>query len=932
MDNLKSNPTDNTDEITQQEDFGKEKSSHPGSRRSLFEIDFEIINMQEGKLLRLPTPSLINEFVSTLKRQNILILAGDPGIDKSDLAICIASRLNLEIKQEHNQSLEALQWTQRCNPQTLVMRVGGTPAAQRSVFLLTRITPYDLANTFLENLKDNAAPHHYIIISTENSISDWQKHTRMHQMYWRELQPQGFFNTKELVDIFIERLLDKRGCLPEGIQIDSISPNTPISEHITPNDLIQRLSTFNNILIFLGLLLSLDQPVNDGIINNLIDQACMFNKIPPDQAFVNWYHALDQRHKLLVLNIGLFQGMRDNQFFSTVEQMFNHVWSRRDPHLRSYDYDDLATLEPFCTQIPTKEGDNIIQMRIPGNDQNYKHKWNSMRQILLKTAWTSQRRQILSSLPEMVKIVKNSVNNPLANLELFGLETPSVRLREIIGETISEIGMIDAETIQITLFILAADTDIRVKLTAAKAMARWRYFNQHELLFQTLRRWQIEPSVIDIFRSILGVRGTSRQDMGQEHIEATIALTVGFAATYDPPNQVHNNLIDLFQDLAKNNKKYVRLCFCNYTLPCLTRHHLVQIQSNLRLMTENIDLDWPIAASLAFAYSYNPDEVLKTLNLWYSICQQDKQKSVDTEKVALRETTIATIALTYGEIDYSIPHKPLTLDESFKQLLDILNKEAHPIIRNAVGIAIASLAVNNFDQVESHIKKVVDKLSSNERQVIITIFMNIYKQQRADLQGGSDRVLLKGHYYPVWHSSPRPQTSVEQAMQRWIDTPKNPIARQMAFSVLRDFDINLEQPIEELAKQKREKNQHQKSYKQKNTLTPKKIASPAKKSDWYTHFLVPFLAAPFSSRIQREKLQSLLPEALETHRSKPTELGTFLDNLESKDQTYKPITKYLRRAIIIAERGWITQIALLLALIFLLYVSIQIIAILLSGI
>ena len=920
-------------EIAVGDNFDRGERNRRGAERQPFELDFEYISIEKKSSLRFPRPTRIHEFVETLDRQHLLILAGSPGINKNDLALSIARDMNHRLTQgNHGQhtSLDTLQWTQRCDPQTLVARVREVSATDRSIFLLPQ--PRNLTWEHLNQLRDHATPHHYIIICTESSISDWKVSADALKLFWKDLQPHGLFNPDELAELLIERLLEKPGHLPAGLQTDQLAPDKPLCERLTLREIVQRLGTVDHILWFLSALFDLKQPISDRVVGELIKQSCRIDTISPDEALRTWYHALDHRRQLLALNVGMLEGMYDNQFFAALEQLFNHIWRDRDPQLRAYDYDDLAALEPFCSQTPTPSGGHLIQMQLPGNQQQIEQRWRSERQLLLQAAWGSQRRQILSALPLLAELLKNSVDGRSPDLELYGSRVQRMRLREIIGETIGEIGVLDQDAVQTTLITLAADNNTTVQQAAAKAMARWRFFDQHALLFNTLERWQSKKEVAQLFEALLDDKDAQQRDRGQAYVEGTIALTVSFAAQYDPPNRLAPELVKLFRQLSHNTKRFVRTRFCAYTLPRLVRRHLAQLRPELRSMTRYVDLDWPIAESLAQTFVHEPQEVLRTLAQWYNECEQNRPSTIDPRKLTLRETMMATIALTYGEIDYSVPNSLLTFNEAFERLKIIMDNEVHPQVRTAVVLAIGSLAERYFEQVEPQLRGLVQLLPEHERQDIINILVGIYAQQRAGLQGSGDRVVVRDQEFPVWHSSPRPLTLIEQSITRWVADPRSPIAQQMGFWALNEFQSRLNGPIEQAAEQQREERRRA-AMNPTPTLTTASLVSAPRSAGWYIRTLVPLLVTFPTGGRHRPTIRHLLPEALERRRIDQAALQITLVRLEySADQSLHSLAPRLRRAMKLADQGCLMLGILLVGLLVLLCIGAQLATALLRGV
>ena len=197
---------------------------------------------------------------------------------------------------------------------------------------------------------------------------------------------------------------------------------------------------------------------------NVDDAAQLINNLSEEDALSNWYHQqLEPRERLLTLGLSFFDRLFDDQFFAALEEIVEKVWQRRDASLRALDYCDLENLYVFFNFNETKNQGTKLEIRFP-----------KQRRTLFKVAWKSDRRQILSALPVMVDIVRNSLTGSLINPELYGDKTKCRELRTAISKTISDIGSISENSIQTTLLQLSANKNTAVQSTAAYAMARWR--------------------------------------------------------------------------------------------------------------------------------------------------------------------------------------------------------------------------------------------------------------------------------------------------------------------------------------------------------------------------------------------------------------------------------------------------------------------------
>ena len=422
-----------------------------------------------------------------------------------------------------------------------------------------------------------------------------------------------------------------------------------------------------------------------------------------------------------------------------------------------------------------------------------------LRQILFKVAWESHRRQILAALPILVKLVKDSVTR--FERELYGSSLRCEQLRIVISETISDIGLIASESVEASLLKIAADKDIRVQIVAARAMALWRNSEKREFilennpslkidqaLFDTLQYWQNETRVLSLVDSILKERDHEKSQKPEDYIRATIALTVGAAALYDPSDHLSPKLYELVRQLINERNQFVRNRVFSVTLPEVIQRHLLQLRQLLHEQLSEIDLpsslkrsnatksnwalpfvaieqkcqlDTPlifaVARSLAAAFRSRPNDVIETLNLWSKECKNKRPARINRYDVTSREALLVTVALTYGEIKSDEQPKILSIQQIFERLQNILTEELHPSVRYFVFFAIGRQAYQNFQQIELNLQNLVTKISTEERHKIAEILAEIYLDQRAKLPNGERLVEVNGREYPIWFSSPRPE-------------------------------------------------------------------------------------------------------------------------------------------------------------------------------
>jgi len=651
------------------------------------------------------------------------------------------------------------------------------------------------------------------------------------------------------------------------------------------------------------------------------DSKDLINVHTNEDSLRKWYYDdLEPRERLLALGLSFFDGLFDDQFFAAFEEIVETAWQRRDASLRALDYSDLDKLRNFFNFTKTNTSITFVEVRFP-----------QQRQMLLKIAWTSHRRLILAALPVLVNLVKNSVRR--YERELYGSSMRCDRLRKVIAETISDIGLIDIDAVEDTLLNLAADEDINVQAVVAQAMALWRDKEKREFvvderqendidrqLFEILQRWQNGARVRSLVDAILKERAQKDSKEPLDYIRATIALTVGSAALYDPSDQLSPELLELLKDLISEQNELVRNRVLTYTLPRVLIQHVIQLRDILpELLCQINDLVLAVADSLAIAYRFRPNDVLETLQLWNEQCKT-RPTQIKIDEVISREALLATIALTYGKIECDQNVGTLTPQQAVQHLITILSEELHPRVREIALFAIGRKAYQAFEEVEPQLQNLVnDKIKPDERQKVAEILTEIYLEQRANLPGGEQYIEVNSKpysvgfdltklfsidqvissieqtisssvkekpspkRYPVWlDSKRRPLTNIEKAMLRWVKNKENPMAQQVATNASANFANRLEKEEERQIKLLREARDPSETKSRDIYADP--IMSGQPPQDWYLGKLIPWLAT-IEVENYRTTIRNLIPEGLRQYGKSRDDMNFVLRKWKNASDT-----------------------------------------------
>ncbi|MDQ1352476.1 MAG: hypothetical protein QG657_2782, partial [Acidobacteriota bacterium] len=484
-------------------------------------------------IIPISAPSL----VEMTMREKFLVLGGD-GYDKTGLARYIAWKILIE-NQNNKNTIEVNEWTNTVNPQNFISEL--QKKDKSTIFILPDISPHHIRHNLSGLYRVTQDNDHYLIITTDDTLEKWKVEKDAKQLFWLPSDP--LYESENLLRVLLKRLTDKFQELPEELRVIELKPNSILMENLPLQEIAIKLKTPESIDTFVKGLTSLKSPIKNEDIRELLD-ASQNDRL----AMKRWFFgSLSARERLITLGLCLFDGFSDDQFFAAMEELFEQSWSKRNPSMEALDYCDLDSLSNYY---------KFIEFQQEKNTKKVKSVLVNQQKTLLEISWDSHRRQILSALPVMENLVKESVLTGYLNPELYGTKERQSRLREIIGETFCTLGLISMDSIEDTLLRLAAKKELEVQVVVARAMAQWRDYGHDKELFDTLHSWEFKVTYRQIMASFLDNKETESNEQKNPlvYIKATIALTVGFSATYDSPNQLNDKLIDLFKKLADDTE------------------------------------------------------------------------------------------------------------------------------------------------------------------------------------------------------------------------------------------------------------------------------------------------------------------------------------------------------------------------------------------
>jgi hypothetical protein len=871
------------------------------AREVFFRHDPDSIHVEDA-------PEAAGKLAELLGRQTLLVLGGAYE-DKATIARQVARLLAESVGGADSgaeRPRELLEWNRTADFDGLLLALKAeTPA----MVLLTDLLPQHVAYN-LRRLKGAAvSARHHVVATTEVPRAAW-KLDPDEELCWKELAADELFDPAKLVSELVREVVAARASLPDGVLREEDEPELTSLGGVTLYELAARLRTPANVAVFVPQLVaaaaSADGSLDADAVRDLADAASSESR-----RVEKWFHTvLRPEEQLLALGLAFFDRLPDDQFFAALERWVGHIRASRDPWLRAYDYSDLDNLQTFFRLV----GGDVAGSRVES-------RWPDLRRVVFQAAWRSHRRQLLAALPVITELVVESADAGRSDWELYGSADRRYQLQRSVGDALSDVGLISVASAETALVRLASEGSAEVQAVAARAVARWREHGGDEQLFALLERWQNDRRIRALVDGFLAGRPADRKRGIQAHLNATIAIAVGFAARYDPPGHLAPKLVALVERLGADRNRLVRSRFTKFTLPAVVASHLAQLRPALREMARHADLAQALGASLAGAYAIDPDEVVRTLQAWHAECDSTRPQELDPRLVTPRDGLLMVLAATYGALAYD-DGGPISAGAGFGRLRDILARERHPKVRGAVLTAIARQAFDRFQHVEPMLQQLVPHLPLQERGKVVNVLVEVYRRQRAALEGGDDEVEIGGRRYAVWLSSGRPLTSVETAMIRWARSPAIPASQAIGLQASVAFAQAIDQPeIDEIARLRAERRE-QAEVDDAARIVNAPVHVAAMQPGWYTGTFVPWLAT-LSVPEHRAAVSGLLPEALAQNAASPGSLGFLLDRWERLrgEKAAKALAGALRSAMswhgtawLALAFGWLLAVALLLSL------------------
>lgn len=650
-------------------------------------------------------------------------------------------------------------------------------AKNATVFVFNQIEPSNIAYQVLKLKRLLENKNHYLIIGTDKPLQSWHFPENFDHTFWFDVPETDIY------DILV---------LHEKLETELSNKN--IELEISSMPIAKEFSTIEQIELFTELL-SREKKKNSSTIVKLIEQIVKNNL-----TISQWFYSLNPRNKLIAIGLTLLDGLFEEQFFASMQKMIDE--GEYFKSIGALDYFDLSLLMNYF---------KIENNKIVGILDNQKRE-------LLTVAWKSHRRHIIATLPILVQMVEDSVYQQSSNWELYETKYKRQILRNKISEILSEIGLISEKIIEPSLLRLAAQRHIGIHTVVAKAIARWIVAGQENKVFELLERWQASNQVATMVKKYI----SNKEDNPETYVEATVVLTLGYAAQYYNVGQLNNKIISLLKDALHTSSSLVEMKL-QETIERVTSYHPKQMENVLFKKFLKRPNFIPYAAfGLATAYNRGySTEVKDILNKWdKSLDEEPKKRTSSTRnKLYFEDKILCTISLIYKYLDYNINYnneKPMldaaspfiSIQEAYQKLDAIRTKYHQADVRGVTLDSQLYLIELNIKLRGQENLNYLTNVSFAERRNMVNLYIERYFEERKPLKGGKFTAIINETKIFIWENAEeRPKTEIEGILDIFIKNG-TPIFQQIGSLVYLDIfkiwdeEVKLIKAAKELENQK----------------------------------------------------------------------------------------------------------------------------------
>lgn len=446
---------------------------------------------------------------------------------------------------------------------------------KEGIYLINDLTPYD--DRLLNQLDELAKEKNMIILASTADIHKWNLLPAGLEKYIYQIPTEDpLYSHDQILNTLLKTLTELDMFDRFLVPLESFLPESSLAPGLTINELARQFAnnTLTDVQGFIHILNQINGKITADQITSSLNKA-------KQNAFKEWFYGLTAHQKLIALGLTFFDGLLDVQFFSIVEHLVQEIWNVTGEKLRFLDLYDMEALQSYHRwEMDTRAKRDALKIDLPA--PRY--------QVLKEVFWTSHRRHILSTISELERILlsEKSIYWSDANLEEED-EYRNSKFERMVGQLISDVGMISEDSIQGLIHKFACHTDRRLNKIAAIALSEWFRWDEQEKFYNFVDTQlnSFQPEIDLQIAEINKVRNANKREKNELDLlkqvsirmDITIAYTLGHISYNYPPNKLPQRFMDRLTKIFEGNFQYFDENL-KFLLPEIIQRHPMQFLEN----------------------------------------------------------------------------------------------------------------------------------------------------------------------------------------------------------------------------------------------------------------------------------------------------------------------------------------------------------------
>lgn len=480
--------------------------------------------------------------------------------------------------------------------------------------------------------------------------------------------------------------------------------------------IITRLKSDWHISVIVKRIVALNKnEINIDTISTIIEDV---TKNDQEDKVYKLLRSYQEREKILILALTLFDGLAEEQFLEVLELLFETSWGKYF-NLYRYDAKDLDLVRGFVNITTIRGYERKLQCKFP-------------KKAVLEAFYLLYPLHIKRAIPVLSDILLEKVSKEFASI--YSIPYRKSKLEQTIISTFSEIGLISLRKIIYPIAqLLLSEKSIE---HASRVVLNW-YIDEtnRSCLFKYLDS-MINENTSNYSTILLSVDENDRSKI-RNNVKKHFLKTISLLSTYYKQNNLEGRIILLLNKFIEKHGEEIGDKFYEECISVIFNHHPEQIYIHFidKKFTKNKMAF--ISKLLQIKYESDPEAGWNILERIFNYV--DKSQYIDT---------IETLVLlnVYSKIVRKNSAYSNHIDLIGTRCLDFLDEQTARETRRHILIVCQNIIARD----PWYIPEILPKISSDEKEEIIAFLLDIAKEQRSELhdkQVGDISAEIEGRRY-----------------------------------------------------------------------------------------------------------------------------------------------------------------------------------------